>query len=66
MNAHEKAMLVQQIRDMGLESGKVIKANGQWYIEGKPYDVPAPRFNVPHYTEGTKQVVIEHRSGNEG
>lgn len=59
MNRTEKNMLVQFIRDNDISSGTVVKANGQWYVEGKKSKVPPPVIKMPHWTAGTKQVVIE-------
>lgn len=63
MNNEEYNKLVQTINDADLESGKVLKANGRWYIRGKKSRVPRPVIKLPHWTEGTKRgVVIEQRS----
>jgi len=59
MDNSEYNMLVQLINDADFTTGKVMKANGQWYVEGKKSEVPAPVVNLPHWTEGTKRVVVE-------
>ncbi len=59
MTNSEYNMLVRVINDMDLEEGKVMKVNGQWYIEGKKSEVPKPIIKLPHWTEGTKKVVID-------
>jgi hypothetical protein len=59
MDRDEYNMLVRRINDEDLESGKVLKANGQWYVEGKKSNVPKPIIKLPHWTEGTKAVVID-------
>lgn len=59
MDNDEYNMLVRMIHDLDLKSGKVLKANGQWYIEGEKFDVPRPVINLSYWTEGTKQVVID-------
>lgn len=64
MTNTEYNMLVRMINDRDLESGKVLKANGQWYIEGKKSDVPCPVIKLPHWTEGTKKVVIEQQKSS--
>lgn len=61
MTRDEYLMLVQRIRDADLESGKVLKADGKWYVEGKKSRVAAPVIKLPHWTEGTRAVVIEGR-----
>lgn len=58
MTHDEYTLLVQRINDDDLENGKVLKVNGQWYIEGEKSEVPRPVINLPHWTEGTRQVVI--------
>lgn len=63
MTNTEYNMIVRTINEMDLESGKVIKANGQWYIQGKKSAVPRPVIKLPHWTEGTKKVVIEQQKG---
>ena len=62
MTETEHNMLVRMINELDLESGKVLKANGQWYIEGKRSRVPKPIINLPHWIEGTKRVVIDHQA----
>jgi hypothetical protein len=61
MTNTEYNMLVRMINDLDLESGKVLKANGQWYIQGKKSEVPRPVIKLPHWTEGTKKVVIDQQ-----
>ena len=62
MTKTEYLILVSKINDLELESGKVLKANGQWYVQGKRSKVPAPIIKLPHWTEGTKKVVIDHQA----
>jgi hypothetical protein len=62
MTKEEYEMLVRSINKADYESGKVLKANGKWYIEGKKPEVPRPVIKLPHWTEGTKEVVIEGRA----
>ena len=64
MTNSEYNMLIRMINDRDLKSGKVLKANGQWYIEGKKSDVPRPVIKLPHWTEGTKKVVIEQQKSS--
>ena len=60
MDKDEELQLITQIRALGLNSGRVVKADGQWYIEGKKHDVAPPIINIPHWSEGSKRgVVIE-------
>lgn len=59
MTHDEYNLLVQRINENDLATGKVLKANGQWYIEGEVSEVPRPVIKLPHWTEGTRQVVIE-------
>jgi len=59
MTNSEYNMLVRVINDMELEKGKVLKANGKWYIEGTKSEVPRPIIKLPHWTEGTKKVVLD-------
>ncbi len=61
MTNDEYNMLVQLINDADFATGKVMKINGQWYGEGEKSEVPAPVVNMPHWTEGTRRVVIEGR-----
>ncbi|PID85087.1 MAG: hypothetical protein CSA11_12150 [Chloroflexi bacterium] len=58
MTNSEYNMLVRVINDMDLEEGKVIKVNGQWYVQGKKSKVPKPIIKIPHWSEGTNKVVI--------
>lgn len=62
MNDSEYYMLVRRINELDLESGQVMKINGQWYINGKRSKVPKPIINLPYWTEGTKCVVIENQA----
>lgn len=59
MDDDDYHMLIRLIQEEGYVSGKVLKANGRWYIDGKKEDVPRPIIKLPHWTEGTKKVVIE-------
>ena len=59
MTDEEYEKLVRRINDADYESGKVLKANGKWYIEGKKSEVPRPVIRLPHWTEGTRKVVVE-------
>ncbi len=59
MTNSEYNMLIRVINDMDLEEGKVMKVNGQWYIEGKKSEVPKPIIKLPHWTEGSQKVVID-------
>lgn len=65
MTETEYQDLVRHINEMGLTSGKVLKANGQWYIEGKAEEVARPVIKLPHWTEGKGVKVIECRRSNE-
>jgi lipoate-protein ligase B len=65
MNKGEEEALVRRIREMDLDEGKVIKASGVWVVEGKQAEVPQPVIRLPHWTEGTKAVVIEGRMRDE-
>lgn len=62
MTNDEYNLLVRTINELDLENGKVLKANGQWYITGKRSKVPRPIIKLPHWTEGTKRIVIEHQA----
>lgn len=64
MTNTEYNMLVRTINKHDLESGKIIKVNGQWHIEGKQSAVPRPVIKLPHWTEGTKRVVIEQQKSS--
>jgi len=64
MTNTEYNMIIRVINDFDLESGKVLKANGQWYIEGKRSDVPRPVIKLSHWTEGSKKVVIEQQKSS--
>lgn len=59
MTPEERELLVRTIDENDLESGRVVKANGQWFIEGEQAQVPKPVIKLPHWTEGTKAIVIE-------
>lgn len=59
MTDEEYEKLVRRINSADYESGKVLKANGKWYIEGKKSEVPRPVIKLPHWTEGTRKVVVE-------
>lgn len=64
MTSEEYEMLVRRINEKDLESGKVLKANGQWYVEGKKSKVPKPIIRLGHWTEGTRVVVIDQPKAN--
>jgi hypothetical protein len=66
MTNTEYNMLVRMINELDLEKGKVLKANGKWYIEGKQSAVPRPVIKLPHWTEGTKKVVIDQPKSSPG
>ena len=64
MTNTEYNMLVCMINEKGLKSGRALKANGQWVVEGQKCDVPSPLIKLPHWTEGTKKVVIEQQKSS--
>ncbi|MBE2223149.1 MAG: hypothetical protein IAF02_16525 [Anaerolineae bacterium] len=60
MDDDDYNLLVREINERNLKKGKVVKANGQWYIAGEECKVKRPIIKLPHWTEGTKKVVVEH------
>jgi hypothetical protein len=64
MTNSEYNLLVRRINDLDLKNGTVIKVNGKWHIMGEKSDVPRPVIKLPHWTEGTKKVVIEQQKSS--
>lgn len=62
MTNQEYTMLVQEIDRLGVDVGKVLKANGRWYVEGKKTTIPAPIIRLSYWVESPANgVIIEGR-----
>ena len=64
MTHDEWLMLTRLIDELELEEGRVLKANGQWFVSGTkrvpaPYIGNDPKTKLGMWTEGTNKVVIE-------